>query len=104
MICYACSNQSVATCPRCGRAYCAAHGTDICAYCADPGAGTPARLWYRGSLLALAVTSVVGIWLLAVPPDLSGSEDGDSGPSGPVGATATVASAAPTSSAATATG
>lgn len=90
MICYACSNQAVATCPRCGRAYCADHGSDICAYCAEPAAGTPSRLWYRGSVLALAVTSLVGIWLLAVPPDLRGSESSNAGPTGPIGVPATV--------------
>ncbi|MSQ61660.1 MAG: LysM peptidoglycan-binding domain-containing protein [Dehalococcoidia bacterium] len=89
-ICYACSHEAESICPRCGRAYCPDHGADVCAYCANPASGVPSRLWYRGSVLALLATVVVGIWLLAVTPELRGNEPAaDQGPEGPTGATAT---------------
>ncbi len=86
MTCYACDAPAEAGCPRCGRAYCPNHGADICASCADPASGVPTRAWYRGSVLALVAGSAVGIWLLVVPPDLTGS-GGDTGPAGAIGAT-----------------
>ncbi|HWO93250.1 MAG TPA: LysM peptidoglycan-binding domain-containing protein [Dehalococcoidia bacterium] len=82
--CYACASTATASCPRCGTAYCSEHGGEICARCANPAAG-PSQQWYRGSLLAFALASAVGLWLLVVPPDLTGS-DAPEGPSGPVGA------------------
>ena len=89
-ICYACSHEAESSCPRCGRAYCPDHGADVCAYCANPASGVPSRRWYRGSVLALLATVVVGIWLLAVPPELRGNEPAvDEGLEGPTGVTAT---------------
>ena len=89
-ICYACSHEAESSCPRCGRAYCPDHGADVCAYCANPASGVPSRLWYRGSVLALVATVVVGIWLLAAPPELRSTASGENqGPDGPIGATAT---------------
>lgn len=89
--CYACETQAQATCPRCGRAFCPEHGADICARCADPASVAPGRWLYRGSALALLITSVVGVWLLIAPPDTSGTNASEGGPEGPIGATAAAA-------------
>lgn len=98
--CYRCNTRTGTTCPRCGRPYCADHGGDICADCADPTAATPGSAWYRGSVLALVAVAAVGIWLLIAPPDLTDSES-DGGPTGDIGEP--VATSTATGSAATAT-
>ncbi len=96
MTCYVCNAPAAATCPRCGRAYCPDHGADICARCADPASVAPPALWYRGSLLALALGSAAGIWLLVAPPDLKGSGAAmTGGPEGAIGAPAAGATATP---------
>jgi LysM repeat protein len=40
-------------------------------------------------VLALAVGSLIGLWLLIAPPDTGSSDDDNAGPSGPIGSTAT---------------
>ena len=88
MTCYACNSRTVQVCPRCGRNYCAEHGSDICGRCADPASIAPSNVWYRGSLLTLVLASAVGMWLLIMPPDLTGSAATDRGPVGVTGGNA----------------
>src|SRR5687767_924834 len=83
--CYACDNEAEGTCPRCGRAFCPDHGAGICASCANPAGVAPGRWVYRGSVLTLVLGSVAGVWLLIMPPDLSGTQ-AEGGPEGPIGA------------------
>jgi len=67
MTCFACEQEPVRQCPRCGRPFCEDHGTDLCAACLEPASGLPSFSLYRGSLLALLIGTLVAVWLLVQP-------------------------------------
>lgn len=69
MQCYACTDDAVRECPRCGALYCDDHGDAMCARCMDPAEALPSYRVYRGSLLALLAASVFAVWLLVRPID-----------------------------------
>lgn len=68
MTCFACEQEPTQQCPRCGRPYCNDHGEDVCDACLQPASGLPSFTLYRGSLLALLVFTVLGVYLLVQPP------------------------------------
>ena len=84
MECYACDQEAIERCSRCGNAYCADHGADpavsggqaFCADCLDPANATPSGMAFRASLLGLFVASVLALWLLIRPPSLPGESSG----------------------------
>jgi LysM repeat protein len=73
--CHYCTRPAEAECATCGRLYCAEHGEDVCLRCLSPESATPSARVYRGSLLALAVASVVTIFLLVRPPSSKSEQD-----------------------------
>lgn len=72
MKCYACQEDAVAECRRCGRLYCDEHGDELCAECLKPVSALPSYLLYRGSLLTLLVGTAVAMWLLLKPAEEPG--------------------------------
>ncbi len=73
--CHYCNQPAIEDCPTCGRLYCADHGEDACVRCMAPESAGPSAGLYRGSLLALAVTSALGIYLLVSPPEEESKSD-----------------------------
>ena len=76
MDCYLCDNEATQRCPRCGNPYCGDHGEDLCADCLNPVNATPSGAFFRASLLALLLGSVLALWLLVRPPGLPGDSSG----------------------------
>ena len=84
MECYACEQEAIQRCSRCGNAYCPEHGDDpaaasgqtFCADCLDPVNATPSGMVFRASLIGLFVASVLALWLLIRPPSLPGESSG----------------------------
>jgi len=84
MECYACDQEAIQRCSRCGNAYCPDHGDDpavagaqvYCADCLDPVNATPSGAVFRVSLVGLFVASVLALWLLIRPPSLPGESSG----------------------------
>jgi len=72
MHCYACENEATEQCPRCANAFCAEHGTGLCARCEDPAHTTPSSAVFRFALLGLVFASVLALWLIVRPPGLPG--------------------------------
>ncbi len=72
MDCYDCQKKATQRCPRCGNAYCRDHGEELCADCLNPVNAAPSGNFFRASLLALLVGSVLALWLLIRPPGLPG--------------------------------
>src|ERR1035437_6649161 len=73
--CHYCDHPARAECPTCGRLYCEDHGDDVCLRCMAPESATPAAWAYRGSLVALAVASLVVLFLVIRPPASSNGGD-----------------------------
>jgi LysM repeat protein len=73
--CYYCDRNAEAECPTCGRLYCPDHGDDVCLRCMAPESATPGALAFRGSLVALAVASLVVLFLLIRPPESSSGQE-----------------------------
>src|SRR3990172_8605962 len=76
MDCYLCDNEASQRCPRCGNPYCGDHGEDLCADCLNPVNAAPSGAFFRASLLALLLGSVLALWLLARPPGLPSDSSG----------------------------
>lgn len=76
MDCYLCDNEASQRCPRCGNPYCGDHGEDLCADCLNPVNAAPSGAFFRASLLALLLGSVLALWLLVRPPGLPGDSSG----------------------------
>jgi LysM repeat protein len=76
MDCYLCDNEATQRCPRCGNPYCGDHGEGLCADCLNPVNATPSGAFFRASLLALLLGSVLALWLLIRPPGLPGESTG----------------------------
>ena len=76
MDCYLCDNEASQRCPRCGNPYCGDHGEDLCADCLNPVNAAPSGAFFRTSLLALLLGSVLALWLLVRPPGLPGDSSG----------------------------
>jgi hypothetical protein len=72
MNCYLCDNEASQRCPRCGNPYCGDHGEDFCSDCLNPVNAAPSGAFFRVSLLALLLGSVLALWLLVRPPGLPG--------------------------------
>src|SRR3989304_4520896 len=72
MASYLCDEEATQRCPRCGNAYCGEHGDDLCADCLSPVNAAPRGNFFRASLLALLLGSVLALWLLIRPPGLPG--------------------------------
>lgn len=66
--CHYCDRPAAEECPACGRLYCHEHGEDVCLRCLAPESATPGATVYRGSLVALAIASVVALFLILSPP------------------------------------
>ncbi|MEZ4553542.1 MAG: LysM domain-containing protein [Dehalococcoidia bacterium] len=100
MECFRCEQPAVQECARCGALYCDDHGDTLCERCMDPFNALPSSRVYRGSLLALLISTVFAVWLLVRP----GGSDAGAPPAGLVGvlpsttvtAVATVAQQDPT--------
>ena len=76
MDCYLCDNEASQRCPRCGNPYCGDHGEDLCADCLNPVNAAPSGAFFRASLLALLLGSVLALWLLVRPPGLPSDSSG----------------------------
>ena len=76
MDCYLCDNEASQRCPRCGNPYCGDHGEDLCADCLNPVSAAPSGAFFRASLLAMLLGSVLALWLLVRPPGLPGDSSG----------------------------
>ena len=84
MECYACDQEAIERCARCGNLYCAAHGNAapadgaqaLCADCLDPVNATPSGVAFRASLFGLLIASVLALWLLIRPPSLPSESSG----------------------------
>jgi LysM repeat protein len=84
MECYACDQEAIERCSRCGNPYCAAHGDaspaagaqPFCGECLDPVNATPSGVAFRASLFGLLIASVLALWLLIRPPSLPGESSG----------------------------
>jgi LysM repeat protein len=80
MECYACDQEAIERCSRCGNLFCQAHGNadetsgaqPFCAECLDPVNATPSGVVFRTSLFGLLIASVFALWLLIRPPSLPG--------------------------------
>ncbi len=72
MDCYLCDQDATQRCPRCGNPYCGDHGEDLCSDCLNPVNAAPSSTFFRASLLALLLGSVLALWLLIRPPGLPG--------------------------------
>jgi len=73
--CHYCTRPAVEECATCGRLYCAEHGEDVCLRCLSPEAATPNPAVYRGALFALAVGTLLTVFLLVRPPESKSSQD-----------------------------
>ena len=69
--CFACEQEPIQQCPRCGRPHCEEHGAELCDACYEPASGLPSFGLYRGSLFALIVGGALALWLLIQPTDSS---------------------------------
>ncbi len=76
MDCYLCDQEATQRCPRCGNPYCSDHGEDLCADCLNPINAAPSGTFFRASLFALLLGSVLALWLLIRPPGLPGESSG----------------------------
>jgi LysM repeat protein len=83
MECYACDQEAIERCSRCGNLFCAAHGDaspasaqPFCAECLDPVNATPSGVAFRASLFGLLIASVLALWFLIRPPSLPGESSG----------------------------
>ena len=76
MDCYLCDQEATQRCPRCDNPYCSDHGEDLCADCLNPINAAPSGAFFRASLFALLVGSVLALWLLVRPPGLPGESSG----------------------------
>lgn len=84
MECYACDQEAIERCSRCGNLFCSAHGEapanagaqPFCAECLDPVNATPSGVVFRASLFGLLFASVLALWLLIRPPSLPGESSG----------------------------
>ena len=76
MDCYLCDQEAPQRCPRCGNPYCSDHGEDLCADCLNPLNAAPSGTFFRASLFALLIGSVLALWLLVRPPGLPGESSG----------------------------
>ena len=84
MECYACDQEAIERCSRCGNLYCAAHGDaspaagaqPYCTECLDPVNATPSGVAFRASLFGLLIASVLALWLLIRPPSLPSESSG----------------------------
>ncbi len=81
MECFRCEQPAVQECARCGALYCDDHGDTLCERCMDPFNALPSSRVYRGSLLALLISTVFAVWLLVRP----GGSDAGAPPAGLVG-------------------
>jgi LysM repeat protein len=72
--CSFCNRYAEHTCKRCGRAYCDAHGRELCESCLAPAGALPSQGLYRGSLIALLIAAVAGVLVLFVSPTLPGEK------------------------------
>ena len=72
MDCYACDQEAIERCSRCGNLFCRDHGDELCADCLDPTNSIPSGTVFRASILALLLASVLALWLLVRPPSLPG--------------------------------
>lgn len=70
--CHFCDAPATSRCRRCHKLYCDAHGANFCDECLDPASAVPSPVVFRGSLVALAVGTLVAVWLLVSPPQLEG--------------------------------
>ena len=103
MECYACDQEAIERCSRCGNLYCADHGDaspaagaqPFCAECLDPVNATPSGVAFRASLFGLLIASVLALWLLIRPPSLPGESSGAVRPLPVVSPTAAPATSAP---------
>ncbi len=68
-LCHYCERPAAADCPACGRLYCEEHGAELCLRCLAPESAVPSSRVFRGSLLALAVATLVTVFLLIRPPE-----------------------------------
>jgi LysM repeat protein len=108
MECYACDQEAIERCSRCGNLYCAAHGDaspaagaqSFCGECLDPVNATPSGVAFRASLFGLLIASVLALWLLIRPPSLPSESSGAVRPPPVVSPTAAPATAAPEDTAA----
>jgi len=82
--CSFCDRPATATCRRCGRQYCPAHGGAFCQECSDPASALPSPRLFRAVLLGLPVFALAGVVLLFAAPRLPGEY------AAPAPATATV--------------
>ncbi len=76
MDCYLCDQEATQRCTRCDNPYCSDHGEDLCADCLNPLNAAPSGTFFRASLFALLVGSVLALWLLVRPPGLPGESSG----------------------------
>ena len=84
MDCYLCDQEATQRCPRCGNPYCSDHGEDpsagsgqaLCADCLNPLNAAPSGTFFRASIFALLLGSVLALWLLIRPPGLPGESSG----------------------------
>ena len=72
--CHYCDNPARAECPTCGRLYCEEHGDDVCLRCMAPESASPGAWAYRGSVLALAIATLVVLFLIIRPPASAGQD------------------------------
>ena len=106
MECYACDQEAIERCSRCGNLYCAAHGDaspaagaqPFCGECLDPVNATPSGMAFRASLFGLLIASVLALWLLIRPPSLPGESFGAVRPLPVVSPSAAGATSAPEAS------
>jgi len=70
--CSFCNRFADDSCRRCGRAYCKAHGRELCEVCLSPSSALPSPAAYKGSLMTLAIAVVAGLLVLIHPLSLPG--------------------------------
>src|ERR1041384_3374708 len=79
MRCYACGEQAIGRCVRCGRLYCAQHGptpratspratAGRCERCRSPEHAVPSTLLYRGTAVLAVLSLALALWLLVAWP------------------------------------
>jgi hypothetical protein len=84
MDCYLCDKEATLRCPRCANPFCPDHGEEpstgsgqaLCDDCLSPVNAAPSGAFFRGSLLALLLVSVLALWFLVRPPGLPGEGSG----------------------------
>lgn len=94
-LCHYCRRPAQSECPTCGRLYCPEHGEEVCLRCLSPEAATPSAMVYRGALFALAVGTLVTIFLLISPPESASQKDTARPVATPTPAVATTATPTP---------